>query len=77
MRDPFFMLLCCPVMARPLDRANEGVIELKRQVHAGEPGMVIGKTVAKIEQLLSALRRLSSLSSGYAEQLFCGASLAP
>ena len=54
MRDPVALLYVAAVMARRLDRANEGVIELKRQVHAGEPGIVIGKTVAKIERLLSA-----------------------
>jgi CRP-like cAMP-binding protein len=54
MRDPVALLYVAAVMARRLDRANEGVIELKQQVHAGEPGMVIGKTVTKIEQFLSA-----------------------
>src|SRR5262245_31370113 len=54
MRDPVALLYIAAVMARRLDRANEGVIELKHQVHAGEPSIVIGKTVAKIERLLSA-----------------------
>jgi hypothetical protein len=54
MRDRAPLLYVAAVLARRLDRANEGVIELKRQVHAGEPGIVIGKTVAKIERLLSA-----------------------
>ena len=54
MRDPVALLYVAAVMARRLDHANEGVIELKRQVDAGEPGIVIGKTVAKIERLLGA-----------------------
>src|SRR5439155_8243931 len=34
--------------------ANRGLLELKRQVQAGEPRSVIGRTVEKIEDLLGA-----------------------
>jgi hypothetical protein len=42
------------LLARRLDGANQAFIELKRQVEAGEPRSVIGKTVERIEVLLGA-----------------------
>ena len=42
------------VLAQRLDSANRGLLELKRQVQAGEPRSAIGKTVEKIEVLLGA-----------------------
>jgi hypothetical protein len=33
---------------------NQALIELKRQIHAGEPRNMIGKTVEKVEGLLGA-----------------------
>jgi len=33
------------VLAQRLDSANRGLLELKRQVQAGEPRSVIGQTV--------------------------------
>ena len=54
MQDPIVLLYIAAVMARRLDAANQALIELKRQVQAGEPGTVIGKTVEKMEGLLGA-----------------------
>jgi hypothetical protein len=42
------------VLAQRLDSANKALLELKRQVRAGEPCSVIGRTVEKIEGLLGA-----------------------
>ena len=39
---------------RRLDGTNHALIELKRQLHAGESRNVIGKTVEKVEALLGA-----------------------
>jgi CRP/FNR family cyclic AMP-dependent transcriptional regulator len=51
--DPMALLYDATVLAQRLDSANRG-LELKRQVQAGEPRSVIGRTVEKIEGLLGA-----------------------
>ena len=51
--DPIALLYVATVLAQRLDSANRGLLELKRQVQAGEPRSVIGRTVEKIEGLLS------------------------
>src|SRR5947207_5974321 len=50
--DPVALLYVATVLAQRLDSANRGLLELKRQVQAGEPRSVIGRTVEKIEDLL-------------------------
>jgi CRP/FNR family cyclic AMP-dependent transcriptional regulator len=50
--DPTALLYVATVLAQRLDSANKALLELKRQVRAGEPGSVIGRTVEKIEGLL-------------------------
>jgi CRP/FNR family cyclic AMP-dependent transcriptional regulator len=52
--DPIALLYVATVLAQRLDTANKALLELKRQVRAGEPGSVIGRTVEKIEGLLGA-----------------------
>jgi CRP-like cAMP-binding protein len=52
--DPIALLYVATVLAQRLDSANKTLLELKRQVRAGEPGSVIGRTVEKIEGLLGA-----------------------
>jgi CRP/FNR family transcriptional regulator, cyclic AMP receptor protein len=52
--DPTALLYVATVLAQRLDSANKALLELKRQVRAGEPGSVIGRTVEKIEGLLGA-----------------------
>ncbi len=52
--DPIALLYVATVLARRLDGANQALIELKRQVQAGAPLSVIGKTVEKVEGLLGA-----------------------
>ena len=50
--DPIALLYVATVLAQRLDSANRGLLELKRQVQAGEPRGVIGRTLEKIEGLL-------------------------
>ena len=50
--DPIALLYVATVLAQRLDSANQALIELKRQVQAGEPRDVIGKTVDKMELML-------------------------
>jgi CRP/FNR family transcriptional regulator, cyclic AMP receptor protein len=52
--DPITLLYVAAVLARRLDGANQALIELKRQVQAGQPGSVVGKTIEKMEGLLGA-----------------------
>jgi CRP/FNR family transcriptional regulator, cyclic AMP receptor protein len=52
--DPIALLYVATVLAQRLDSANRGLLELKRQVQAGEPRSVIGRTVEKIEGVLGA-----------------------
>jgi CRP/FNR family transcriptional regulator, cyclic AMP receptor protein len=52
--DPIALLYVATVLARRLDGANQALIELKRQIQAGEPRSVIGKTVEKMDGLFGA-----------------------
>jgi CRP-like cAMP-binding protein len=51
--DSAVPLYIAVVLAQRLDGANQALVELKRQLGAGEPGSVIGDTVEKVERLLS------------------------
>ena len=51
--DSAVPLYVAAILAQRLDRANQALVEIKRQLRAGEPRRVIGKTVEKVEQLLS------------------------
>lgn len=52
-KDSTALMYIASVLARRLDRANQALIELKRQVQTGQPRSEIGQTVKKIEALLS------------------------
>jgi CRP/FNR family transcriptional regulator, cyclic AMP receptor protein len=54
MKDPVTLLYIAAILARRLDYANQALIELKQQLDDGEPSIVIGKTVDKIQGLLGA-----------------------
>jgi CRP/FNR family transcriptional regulator, cyclic AMP receptor protein len=51
--DSAVPLYVAAILARRLDSANQALVELKRQLRAGEPSSVIGNTVEKVERLLS------------------------
>ena len=52
-QDPIALLYVAAILARRLDGANHALIELKRQLEAGQPPSVIANTVEKMEDLLS------------------------
>ena len=51
--DPTVALYVAAILARRLDAGNRSLIELKRQLQAGEAPSVIGRTVEKAQELLS------------------------
>ena len=54
--DPTVALYVAAILARRLDAANRSLIEVKRQLQAGEPPSVIGKTVEKVEETVKGYR---------------------
>ena len=50
--DSAVPLYVAVILAQRLDGANQALVELKRQLQAGEPSSVISNTVEKVEQLL-------------------------
>ena len=52
-QDPIALLYVAAILARRLDGANHALIELKRQLEAGQPASVIANTVEKMEDLLA------------------------
>ena len=54
-QDPVALLYVTMVLARRLDGANQALLELKNQLETGDPPSLIGKTVERIEGLLSAI----------------------
>jgi hypothetical protein len=48
-KNPLAYIYIATVLAGRLDYANRALIELKRQIHAGEPHSVIVETVSDIE----------------------------
>ena len=53
--DPIALIYVATVLARRLDYANRALIELKRQVQAGQPRSAIETTAEKMEELLGAV----------------------
>ena len=56
--DPVALIYVATVLARRLDDANRALIELKRQVQAGQPRSVIETTAEKMEGLLAPAARI-------------------
>jgi CRP/FNR family transcriptional regulator, cyclic AMP receptor protein len=52
--DPIALLYIATVLARRLDDANRALIDVRRQIEAGQPRSVIQQTVEKMEGLLAA-----------------------
>jgi CRP/FNR family transcriptional regulator, cyclic AMP receptor protein len=63
-QDPIALLYVAAILARRLDGANHALIELKRQLEAGQPPSVIANTVEKMEDLL-AFSGASLMYAGY------------
>jgi CRP/FNR family cyclic AMP-dependent transcriptional regulator len=62
--DSTMTLYVAAILARRLDSANQALIEVKRQLQAGDPRSSIGRTVEKVEQLLSSVS-VSLVYAGY------------
>jgi CRP/FNR family transcriptional regulator, cyclic AMP receptor protein len=54
--DPTALLYVATVLAQRLDSATRALLDLKRQIQAGEPRSMIGKSVEKVEELLTYTR---------------------
>jgi CRP/FNR family cyclic AMP-dependent transcriptional regulator len=54
MQNPIALLYVATALARRVDSANRALVELKRQVQAGQPSSITRKTIDKIEELLGA-----------------------
>jgi CRP/FNR family transcriptional regulator, cyclic AMP receptor protein len=63
--DPTVALYVAALLAQRLDGANRALIEVKRQLRAGAPRSVIGRTVEKVEELLSYSGDASLIYAGY------------
>jgi CRP-like cAMP-binding protein len=51
--DSAVPLYLATILAQRLDSANQALVEVKHQLHAGEPSSVISDTLEKVQQLLS------------------------
>jgi CRP/FNR family transcriptional regulator, cyclic AMP receptor protein len=69
LQDPAALLYVTMVLARRIDTANQGLLQLKIMLQAGEPKGLIDKTLDGIEGLLSAIGagyiRAGAGASGY------------
>jgi len=69
LQDPVALLYVTVVLARRIDAANQGLLQLKIMLEAGEPQGLIDATLDKIEGLLSAVGtgfiRAGAGASGY------------
>jgi CRP-like cAMP-binding protein len=63
--DPTVALYVAAILARRLDAANRSLIEVKRQLEAGEAPTVIGKMVEKVQEQLSYSDDASLVYGGY------------
>jgi CRP-like cAMP-binding protein len=53
LQDPAALLYVTMVLARRVDAANRGLVELKRQLEAGEPQSLIDATIDRIGSVLN------------------------
>ena len=63
--DATVTLYVASILAQRLDSANQALIEVKRQLQAGDPRSVISRAVDKVEQLLSSGGGVSLAYAGY------------
>jgi CRP-like cAMP-binding protein len=58
LQDPLVLLYVATVLARRFDAADQALIELKKQMQAGQSRSEIGETIDKVEGLLYRYFRL-------------------
>jgi CRP-like cAMP-binding protein len=63
--DPAVALYVAIILAQRLDRANRALLDVKRQLRAGEPASAVAKTVEKVEELLMFAPDASLAYAGY------------
>jgi CRP/FNR family cyclic AMP-dependent transcriptional regulator len=63
--DPATLLYVTVLLARRLDATNRALIEVKRQIQAGQPRSMISRTVEKAEELLNYGGGASLVYAGY------------
>ena len=63
--DPGVALYVAALLARRLEAANQALVEIKRQLEAGDPRRAIGRSVDKVAALLSAAGGISLVYAGY------------
>jgi CRP-like cAMP-binding protein len=63
--DPATLLYVTVLLARRLDATNRALIEVKRQIQAGQPRSMISRTVEKAEELLNYGGGVSLVYAGY------------
>jgi len=68
--DPAFTLYVAGVLAQRLDNANRALIEVKRQLTAGEPRKTIGKSVEKLRAFLRTGGDAALIYGGYPYEPF-------
>ena len=68
--DSIVTLYVAAILARRLNGANRAVLDLKRQLLAGESRRLIGKTVEKVEVLLHSGADASLVYAGYPSDPF-------
>jgi CRP/FNR family transcriptional regulator, cyclic AMP receptor protein len=63
--DPGVALYVAAILAQRLDSANRALLDVKRQLQAGEPRSAIAKKVEKVEELLMFPMDASLVYAGY------------
>lgn len=71
-KDSTVTLYVAAILAQRLDGANRALVEVRRQLHAGESRRMIGKTIEKVQGLLSSGGDASLMYSGYPYDPFAG-----
>ena len=63
-QNPILVFYIAKMLAHRLDGANHALIQLKSQLHSGEPHSVVAKSVRRIEGLLAS-NGVSLVYAGY------------
>jgi CRP-like cAMP-binding protein len=63
--DATVALYVAGILARRLDAANQALVEVKRQLEAGDSRRAIGRTIDRVAELLSTAGGVSLVYAGY------------